>query len=175
MRKSIMGRFSVIATLAAMMLGIGVTSASATGGPPHNFYGWHLQNVGWGWCLDSDANGNVYSNPCQHANLYQEWNVVGSGSSWQIQDVATNRCLEVFTSQYDGYNYLKTVSCNYTDDRQIWAWWPGDIAAQFQHQNIPEGCLDGAWNGPHLTPVDGSQIGTCVSGNKYQNWTAINP
>ncbi|SHH89993.1 Cytolethal distending toxin A/C domain-containing protein [Streptomyces sp. 3214.6] len=56
-----------------------------------------LRNWETGRCLDSNWEGQVYTNPCDQGNDYQTWTVVYKGHSAfdevQIVNKATQRCL----------------------------------------------------------------------------------
>ncbi|MEU4196962.1 RICIN domain-containing protein [Kribbella sp. NPDC026611] len=47
-----------------------------------------------GYCLDSNAAGDVYLNPCDPRNPYQQWHIWNGG--W-TKNVATGRCLQADT------------------------------------------------------------------------------
>ena len=168
--KKVGARLGVLVAAIATVFGLGMGPASATGGPPHDFYGWHLQQIATSKCLDSDAYGDAYMNPCQSANPYQNWDVAEAGVStngrmgYQIRDVKTNLCLApLFTGSWYG---IGTERCNPGDTRQNWYWTPGATAAQFS-QAEPGGCLDGNGSRTYFTS------GVCISTNEYQNWTAF--
>ncbi|GAA1983151.1 ricin-type beta-trefoil lectin domain protein [Catenulispora subtropica] len=57
---------------------------------------WNLQNVAVGRCLDSNTQGQLYSNPCASlSNGYQRWLITtNSNGSLTFQDVATGLCLD---------------------------------------------------------------------------------
>lgn len=76
-----------------------------------------IQSQNSGWCLDSNFGGDVYMNPCQTGNRYQQWRVWNTG--W-TQNVATGRCLE----NGGGY-YTYTYSCNSSKAIQMWQSWSG--------------------------------------------------
>lgn len=170
MKKVSAARLGVLAAAIATVFGLSAGPASATGGPPHDFYSWHLQQIYTAKCLDSDAYGDAYMNPCQSANAYQSWDVAEAGVStngrmgYQIRDVKTNLCLEpLFTGSWYG---IGTERCNPGNPRQNWYWTPGATAAQFS-QADPAGCLDGNGSQTYFTS------GVCIPSNEYQNWTAI--
>jgi hypothetical protein len=76
-------------------------------GPPTSY---SLEDAATGRCLDSNANGNLYTSPCQApGNTYQDWvsaaNVNSSPSG--LADAATQRCLD---SNANGNAY--TLPCN---------------------------------------------------------------
>jgi serine/threonine-protein kinase len=74
------------------------------GGVPYSVWAW--QDVATGRCLDSNAAGNLYTNPCQApGNDYQTW--VGGVISNEIVDEHTGLCLD---SNYAGQAY--THVCN---------------------------------------------------------------
>jgi Ricin-type beta-trefoil lectin domain len=73
-------------------------------------YGGNIMNYTAGVCLDSNAAGRVYGNPCTGHNSYQEWTFESDGHAWLIRNVATGFCLDsnaarqVYTSRVCGSN-----------------------------------------------------------------------
>lgn len=45
-------------------------------------------------CLDSNSNGNVYTNPCWPGDQYQQWYRWGNDYQGTYQNVATKWCLD---------------------------------------------------------------------------------
>jgi hypothetical protein len=74
-----------------------------------------LKNTDNGRCLDSNANGQAYTNPCSTANNYQNWQVVPNGSYILLKDKATGRCLD---SNLNGTVY--TNPCSTSNHYQNW-------------------------------------------------------
>ncbi|MFI6252227.1 RICIN domain-containing protein [Streptomyces sp. NPDC051016] len=72
-----------------------------------------LRNWATGRCLDSDASGNVYTNPCQQGNDYQTWTLTFVGHVGydivQVKNQATGRCL--YWGNLDGARYPYTSDC----------------------------------------------------------------
>lgn len=69
-----------------------------------------LEDAATGRCLDSNANGNLYTSPCQApGNTYQDWvpNDEIIPGSRSLRDGATGRCLD---SNANGNAY--TLPCN---------------------------------------------------------------
>lgn len=68
-------------------------------------FAYRVMNYNVGVCLDSNAAGNVYGNPCTPNNRYQEWIITSNANGAQLENVATGFCLEansrqqVFTSR----------------------------------------------------------------------------
>ncbi|WP_018349371.1 RICIN domain-containing protein [Longispora albida] len=64
------------------------------------------------WCLDSNANGSVYTLKCNGGN-YQKWYQTSTSTGWQLKNKATGRCLdsnangEVYTLACNGGNYQR--------------------------------------------------------------------
>jgi hypothetical protein len=82
--------------------------------PFNNEY--RLVNQGTGGCLDGNADGAVYTMPCESRNSFQSWVHVtpllqsppADPSLWPVvyQSIATHRCLSIGTD-----NALRTVPC----------------------------------------------------------------
>jgi hypothetical protein len=69
-----------------------------------------------GRCLDSNANGQAYTNPCSTSNTYQNWQIVANGSFYfLLKDRATGRCLD---SNANGNVY--TNPCSTSNTYQNW-------------------------------------------------------
>lgn len=76
---------------------------------------WSLDNIAENKCLDSNASGSLYTNPCQSGNQYQEWTVIDMGDGTRaFKDVATGLCLDGNSST------LYTLTCNF-GGYQRWA------------------------------------------------------
>jgi hypothetical protein len=70
-------------------------------------YASRVMNYTTGMCLDSNAAGRVYGNPCTANNRYQEWRLTANSVGWQFQNVATGRCLDSNTA-----GQVYTLLCN---------------------------------------------------------------
>ncbi|MBS2546424.1 ricin-type beta-trefoil lectin domain protein [Catenulispora sp. NL8] len=78
---------------------------------------WNVANIAVGRCLDSNAQAQLYSNPCSTTNGFQLWNVTNNGNgSLSFKDIATGLCLDgngtsLYTgacgsgNQYQQWNY----------------------------------------------------------------------
>ncbi|MBA3924509.1 MAG: ricin-type beta-trefoil lectin domain protein [Nostocaceae cyanobacterium] len=70
------------------------------------------KNVATGFCLDSNANGEVYTLKCNGGN-YQNWKVSSNRSARILTNVSTGFCLDsnangkVYTLKCNGGNYQK--------------------------------------------------------------------
>jgi hypothetical protein len=70
------------------------------------------------WCLDSNFDGDVYINPCQLGNRYQQWERWEGG--W-TRNVATGRCLSGGT--WFAASNIYTSTCNASFQFQWWVHW----------------------------------------------------
>nr|WP_052477979.1 RICIN domain-containing protein [Kibdelosporangium sp. MJ126-NF4]CEL15132.1 hypothetical protein [Kibdelosporangium sp. MJ126-NF4]CTQ93272.1 hypothetical protein [Kibdelosporangium sp. MJ126-NF4] len=68
-------------------------------------------------CLDSNARGDVYLLGCQAGNNNQQWKLARFGTTLEIKNVATGRCLS--RAQLDVFR-LDTVGCDTRDSLQKW-------------------------------------------------------
>jgi Ricin-type beta-trefoil lectin domain len=114
-----------------------------------------LENLATGFCLDSNADGDVYTLECTDDNNFQLW-TVGSGFS-TLENFATGRCLD---SNADGDVY--TLEC--TDDNDFQLWNRFDVADGIVFQNLATGrCLDSNTDGDVYTLE-------CTDNNSFQKW-----
>jgi hypothetical protein len=74
-----------------------------------------LKNTDNGRCLDSNVNGQAYTNPCSTSNNYQNWQVITNGSYILLKDKATGRCLD---ANLNGTVY--TNPCSTSNHYQNW-------------------------------------------------------
>jgi len=84
-----------------------------------------------GWCLDSNARGSVYTNPCAGTgqNRYQQWIIWNGG--W-TKNVATGRCLE----KADGSTEIRTRPCADVNSLTTWRHWgTPSVAGWYQSMN----------------------------------------
>ncbi|MDX2678969.1 RICIN domain-containing protein [Streptomyces sp. NY05-11A] len=126
-----------------------------------------LRNWETGRCLDSNWDGQVYTNPCDQGNDYQTWTVVYKSHSAydnvQIVNKATQRCL--YTNDYPAL-VLATVPCEgvpagQTPGKgQLWA----AVGSGWDNVQLvgAEGCLDSNRGGS-------AYVQGCNGGN-YQHW-----
>jgi Cytolethal distending toxin A/C domain len=81
----------------ALVLSLGLATVNASSASAADIGSNFLHNWQTGRCLDSNAAGSVYTNPCQSGNGYQTWRVIYFGHTdydiVQIRDVATGHCL----------------------------------------------------------------------------------
>jgi len=90
----------------ASILTAAVTAVAANG----NTY----QNLATGFCLDSNANGQVYTLGC-NGGSYQKWVVTSNGATRIFKNLATGFCLDsnangqVYTLGCNGGSYQKWV------------------------------------------------------------------
>jgi hypothetical protein len=94
---------------AALGLSLGFSLVNASPASAYTLGPSFLRNWETGRCLDSNAGGKVYTNPCQSGNNYQNWVVVYDHHTnydvVKIMNVATQMYLywspdKVFTNQY---------------------------------------------------------------------------
>jgi serine/threonine-protein kinase len=127
----------IVAAAGLMILGMSVSSQAIAGA---------YQDVATGFCLDSNGNGSVYTQPCNRGS-YQNWQNQGQ----TLVDVATGFCLDS-----NGNGSVYTQPCN-RGNYQNW---------QTRGQTLVDVatglCLDSNGNGSVYTQP-------CNRGN-YQNW-----
>ncbi|MFF3839851.1 RICIN domain-containing protein [Streptomyces sp. NPDC001930] len=89
-------------SMAAALVGLGAAPASAA-----LTYG-KLQNTSTGYCLDGNADGNIYPKACNAGN-YQQWafELNGNTGYYQLKQRATLKCLDAYA---DGK--VRLNSCN---------------------------------------------------------------
>lgn len=97
---SAMRRFARRGWAAGAALGLALGLSVVNASPASAYVGPNfLRNWETGRCLDSDAEGNVYTNPCQSGNPYQTWNISflkhEAYDIVEIENLGTYRCLIV--------------------------------------------------------------------------------
>ncbi|WP_416979403.1 RICIN domain-containing protein [Streptomyces sp. T028] len=163
-----LGRFAFRGWAAAFAAGLslmfsffGTSAASAavpTLGPAH------LSSLATGRCLDGGpadegGRGDVYTNPCQSGNQWQQWQVEivyhASYDVVMVRHTATNTCL----SQQLG---LVTLPCNGGDASQLWQA-KGSGWNDVELRDMPlANCLD--------ADGTGSAYMLGCNGGPYQHW-----
>jgi Ricin-type beta-trefoil lectin domain len=112
----------------------------------------HLDWLGTGNCLDSNASGQVYTNPCQSDNNFQKWSEwyrIGRTGTIHIhlRDFATGRCL--------GSNAARQVytnPCQSNNNFQTWITRAADIGGLVRFKNLAtQLCLQLSTNGNVVT------------------------
>ncbi|MGW2445771.1 RICIN domain-containing protein [Streptomyces sp. NPDC001675] len=150
-----LGRSLAVLSILGGTAAMSTSSASAAGSD-------FLRNWENGRCLDSNAAGEVYTNPCQFGNNYQQWQILNLHHGEFGYDVAQFK--NVATGLYLRYvDYPQTGP--YTDaQRTYWAgagsdWQHAALLPQAGGANI---CLSGDGGGIVWTEP--------CSGAGYQNW-----
>jgi hypothetical protein len=152
-------RTRIVAFVAACAAVIGFNVVKSGSAHADEIIGVHIQDQNGGYCLDSNYSGDVYVNPCQSGNIYQQWNLYGSNQSggWLISDQQTGRCLV-----WDGQKNYATTQPTCTQFGS-WLQWSGNYGVMFENSN-GRGCLD---FGGYVAK------GVCIASNSYQNWQFI--
>ena len=155
-----MKRLLTVLTLAIVLLG-GLLPATASAKSlelrPAAWAAQTYQNLATGYCLDSNANQDVYTHDC-NSGSYQNWYV---GHNWwsgtvTLQDVATGYCLDSNANQ-DVY----TLGCNGGSYQNWYVWYNWDGTRTLR--NMATGyCLDSNANQDVYTH-------NC-NGGSYQKW-----
>jgi hypothetical protein len=115
-----------VAVLSGMMTAGSLVNAA----PASAEYVLHGQFQNWqsGACLDSNANGVVYTLPCQNGNNYQRWEVTGSyghsldsshSDQVRIRNVATGLCLNMYAEDDGKTLWLLTDTCSATPSTSL--------------------------------------------------------
>jgi hypothetical protein len=116
------------------------------------------QNVSTRKCLDSNTAGQVYPNPCNGRNLFQNWYVIPTSyGTFQLNDYATGRCLD---SNAAGNVY--TNPCNPANAYQNW-----NMIYQGSSIYTPK---DLATGGALTSNTSGSIYTTGYNGGTLQFW-----
>ncbi|MER5432109.1 ACP synthase [Streptomyces sp. NPDC002588] len=163
--RSMVRRFARRGWAAALAVGLSLGLAFITASPASAYVGSNfLRNWATGRCLDSNADGDVYTLPCQQGNDYQTWEPIYLGHTSsdlvQVKNKATGKCLQY--NSYDGR--LITYWCEDT--------WPKSANQTFY--------AEGSWtyltlrNDLSKTCVDSNAAGSAYflgcNGGGYQQW-----
>ncbi|KAA9379659.1 ricin-type beta-trefoil lectin domain protein [Microbispora cellulosiformans] len=144
-------RMIPFALLLPAVLALSTTHASAA-------TSYLLRNNGSGDCLDSNASGNAYLNPCDSGNNFQRWEFVNANWGALLKDVATGRCLD---SNASGSVY--TNPCSTGNAYQNWVQPSGNY-----YKNVATGlCL--RVGGNYLDEARTQSCGT----SSYFSWTRL--
>jgi hypothetical protein len=156
--------------VSAIALGMMVGASVALAAPAHAM-GNGTETTIWSWhngtCLDSNANGAVYLNPCWNNDAYQQWIFwEDTAGDFGIQDDATGRCLGAGA---DGsVSTYPEAECSFSNTWALWA--VSDYIDGLGHHVInlanygASGCLDA--NKPGSLPYINHD---CYTGG-YQDW-----
>ena len=148
--------FAAFAAVVAVAMAGSTPAIAATASVNAKFNG--LQDQQTGRCLDSNAAGMVYTNPCQvPGNRYQDWAQTSlPGGIVSFEDVATSRCLDSNAAGNLYTNPCQAPGNHYQD------WGPS--AARFV-DHATNRCLD--------SNAAGSAYTLPCNGGNYQNWKLI--
>ncbi|WP_329222385.1 ricin-type beta-trefoil lectin domain protein [Streptomyces sp. NBC_01485] len=152
----------------ALSLGFAFMNANSASAATYYRYVNLLRNWETGRCLDSNAVGQVYTNPCQQGNDYQTWTVVYKARMdhdiVQIVNKATQRCL--YWNDKPAL-VLATVACEVS--------WTQDPSASLLWR-----AAGSSWDNVQLTDIHASK---CLDSNRggsaymhdcngggYQHW-----
>jgi hypothetical protein len=159
------GKRRFIARVGGLVAAVGLIFGLGVGAAQASVTGVHLQHATDSYCLDSNSIGDVYFNPCQHGNTYQEWNITSTSTGYHVQDVGTGRCLDILFGSGQ-VPYIATGSCGQPSAYISWKLVSGSYGYEFDDTALGY-CLDGNRNAnPSIYPT----TGVCIPGNGYQNW-----
>jgi Ricin-type beta-trefoil lectin domain len=102
-----------VASSVALVIGLGLTPASAANGPDR------FIDAESGLCLDGNSGGASYTLGCLHPDGYQVWYGQDDSQGQRLISQNTGRCLD---SNYAGAVY--TSPCYYPDTYQDWGIFP---------------------------------------------------
>jgi hypothetical protein len=119
---------------------------------------WNIADAAVGRCLDSNAQGQLYSNPCSTSNSYQSWVITDNGNgTLTFKDSATGLCLN---GNGTGTS-VDTSSCVTGDPYEQWyAAWGG--SGWFLKHAATAFVLD--------MQSDGTPYFNTLNGGAYQQW-----
>jgi hypothetical protein len=164
------GAMGVLAPVSASAATATRTATTAAAAPADTAVrsGWFGLDHG-GYCLDSNAAGNVYVNPCQvPGNKYQDW----SWTEWQasspygdydfysIQDQETGRCLDSNAAGQVYTNPCQAPGNAYQD----WYWGAGSYTDNSMFTDVATSRP--LWGAPGYPVVTAFQ-------DDYNNWLLI--
>ncbi|MEU9796688.1 RICIN domain-containing protein [Streptomyces sparsogenes] len=145
---------------ASAMLLAGMSGSASAAEVGTQAVGDQYKNEQTGLCLDSDAQGNVYTKDCawDKHNAYQQWSFLydASRDEFRLRNVQTLRCLEANSG--DG---VKTAPCS---DHNIQKWTETAYNGAMIIQSVYNGR---ALDSNHKGQVYTSPWGT---GNPYMRW-----
>ncbi|MGW2444528.1 RICIN domain-containing protein [Streptomyces sp. NPDC001675] len=150
-----------LAVLGAVLASIVVAAPSASASDTTNF----LRSWQTGRCLDSNAEGRVYTSPCQEGNRYQQWRLVtrtgsnGHDLAW-LQNDATSRILSSdgwsLQTKWDSDNKLDTTT-----------WWEG-LGPNWQDVNLRAN--SGLVNNCLASDASGQAFMAQCDGGDWEDW-----
>ncbi len=129
------------------LIGAAFAAVSANADASHR---WIRNMVGDDFCLDSNAAGTVYVNPCQRGNAYQKWQFWNGG--W-ARNVATGRCLE---NPSFSFGAIRTRPCAHIG-AQYWQHWRYGWFQRLSYAGLRAGCL----------AVDGRRVYVALCGDPF--------
>ncbi|MFI6644783.1 RICIN domain-containing protein [Streptomyces sp. NPDC050504] len=152
------GIIGAVATAGASVLLVTGTTTSANAAEIKQY-----RNAQTGLCLDSNANGSVYTKQCGSDNPYQKWERRYEDGVLRLRNLKTGRCL----SKAGGGSKITTQPC-VTDGTQQWLEEKANGTTRITGYAFPNGTLVKA-------AVDSNAKGDAYlkeygPDNPYQQW-----
>ncbi|MFF0747376.1 ricin-type beta-trefoil lectin domain protein [Streptomyces sp. NPDC004111] len=145
---------------AAAVIGTSVLLVTGTASTANAADVRQYRNVQTGLCLDSSANGSVYTKSCGSTNPFQKWDRTVLNGKIKLRNVGTGRCLTIEDAWTEG---LVTEPCDRNDPEQLW--WELSIGGKFRMIDDRNYAVDSNTKG-------NAYLKTYGESNPYQQWYA---